>query len=89
MMMEPAGLVTTLARNWWAIAMRRVIDNEVRLGLAGLASVGFGLIVLIFPGAGAVGIAWLIASYAIVFGVILLMLGFRLRRYVAPSPTAT
>ena len=39
-----------------AVAMRRVIDNELWLGLAGLASIGFGLIVWIFPGAGAVGI---------------------------------
>jgi uncharacterized membrane protein HdeD (DUF308 family) len=80
------AIVTGLTEIAAAIAMRRVIDNEVWLGLAGLASVGFGLIVLIFPGAGAVGIAWLIASYAIVFGVILLMLGFRLRRYTTPTP---
>jgi uncharacterized membrane protein HdeD (DUF308 family) len=82
------AIVTGLTEIAAAIAMRRVIDNEVWLGLAGLASVGFGLIVLIFPGAGAVGIVWLIASYAIVFGAILLMLGLRLRRYLAPTPEA-
>jgi len=83
------AVVTGLMEIAAAIAMRRVIDNEVWLGLAGLASVGFGLIVLIFPGAGAVGIVWLSASYAIVFGVILLMLGSRLRRFVAPTSVGT
>jgi uncharacterized membrane protein HdeD (DUF308 family) len=56
-----------------------MITNEFWLGLAGAASVAFGVLVLIFPGAGAVAIAWAIGWYAILFGVFLLMLGFRLR----------
>jgi uncharacterized membrane protein HdeD (DUF308 family) len=79
------AIVTGIIEIAAAIAMRRVIDNELWLALAGLASIGFGSIVSIFPGAGAVGIVWLIASYAIVFGVFLLMLGLRLRRYNAPT----
>jgi uncharacterized membrane protein HdeD (DUF308 family) len=37
------------------------------------------VLVMIFPGAGAVAIAWVIGWYAILFGLFLLMLGFRLR----------
>lgn len=70
-----------------AIRMRQVIDNEFWLGLSGLGSVVFGVLVLLFPGAGAIGIAWAIGWYAILFGSMLVMLGFRLRsmRSLAPS----
>jgi uncharacterized membrane protein HdeD (DUF308 family) len=82
------AIVTGILEIAAAIAMRRVIDNEVWLGLAGIAGILFGVIVLLFPGAGALGIVWLIATYAIVFGVFLLMLGFRLRSYRPPTTPA-
>jgi uncharacterized membrane protein HdeD (DUF308 family) len=62
-----------------AIRLRKMISNEVWLGLAGIASVIFGALVLIFPGAGAIGIAWAIGWFAILYGVLMLMPGFRLR----------
>lgn len=70
-----------------AIRMRKIITNEFWLALAGIGSVVFGLLVLVFPGAGAIGIAWAIGWYAILFGLLLVMLGFRLRsmRPTAPS----
>jgi uncharacterized membrane protein HdeD (DUF308 family) len=72
-----------------AIRMRKIITNEFWLALAGIGSVVFGLLVLVFPGAGAIGIAWAIGWYAILFGILLVMLGFRLRsmRPMAP-PTS-
>ncbi|HEX7125288.1 MAG TPA: HdeD family acid-resistance protein [Thermodesulfobacteriota bacterium] len=62
-----------------AIRLRRVIEGEWLLGLAGLLSVVFGILVVLFPAAGALSIIWLIGAYAIVFGVVLVALGFRLR----------
>jgi uncharacterized membrane protein HdeD (DUF308 family) len=62
-----------------AIELRREINNEWMLILGGIASVVFGLLLVIFPGAGALAVIWLIGSYAILFGVILLALAFRLR----------
>jgi uncharacterized membrane protein HdeD (DUF308 family) len=62
-----------------AIRLRQEIENEVWLGLAGLASIIFGGLLVIWPGAGLVTISWLIGFYAIVFGISMLILGFRLQ----------
>jgi uncharacterized membrane protein HdeD (DUF308 family) len=39
----------------------------------------FGLALMVYPAAGALAIVWLLGSYAIIFGVLLLVLGLRLR----------
>lgn len=64
-----------------AIQLRKEIDNEWWLILSGALSVVFGLIVLLAPGAGALGLIWAIAAYSIVFGVMWVMLAFRLRKH--------
>jgi uncharacterized membrane protein HdeD (DUF308 family) len=62
-----------------AIRLRREIDNEWLLGLAGLASLIFGILMIVRPGAGALAVVWIISLYSIFFGVMLVMLGFRLK----------
>ncbi len=69
-----------------AIKLRKEIDNEWWLILAGVISVLFGLLVLIFPGAGALGLIWAIGAYAIAFGVLLVGLSFRLRKHRPEEP---
>lgn len=64
-----------------AIKLRKEIDNEWLLILAGALSILFGLIVLIAPGAGALGLIWAIGAYAIVFGLLLVGFAMRLRRH--------
>jgi len=64
-----------------AIQLRREIQGEWLLILAGALSVLFGLGVLIYPGAGAVALAWLIGIYAIAIGVVMVMLAIRLRKH--------
>lgn len=66
-----------------AIQLRKEIDNEWWLILSGVISVLFGLILLIAPGAGALGLIWAIGAYAIVFGVMWIALSFRLRKVSA------
>jgi uncharacterized membrane protein HdeD (DUF308 family) len=62
-----------------AIRLRRVIEREWLLGLAGVVSIAFGLLLLARPGAGAMAVIWIIGWYAVVFGVIEIALSFRLR----------
>jgi uncharacterized membrane protein HdeD (DUF308 family) len=62
-----------------AIQLRKVIENELWLGLAGVASVLFGVLLFASPAGGALAVIWMIAAYAIVFGVLLVGLGLRVR----------
>ena len=62
-----------------AIEFRKVIEGELLLGLAGLLSVAFGLFIILNPGAGALSIVWMLAIYAVLFGVTLVILSFRLK----------
>lgn len=49
------------------------------LGLGGVISVLFGIALLINPGMSALVLTWWLGAYAVAFGVMLLILGFRLR----------
>jgi uncharacterized membrane protein HdeD (DUF308 family) len=69
------GVVHVLA----AIRLRQEIANEWMLILAGLASVAFGALLMARPGSGALAVLWLIASYAIVRGLLLVVLAFEVR----------
>jgi len=62
-----------------AVRLRREITGEWVLILAGIASVVFGVLLVASPGAGALAVLWLIASYAIFFGVLLVVLAFKAR----------
>lgn len=62
-----------------AVRLRKQIEGEFWLVLAGIASVAFGVLLAARPGVGALTILWLIGAYAIVFGVILLLLSFKVR----------
>jgi uncharacterized membrane protein HdeD (DUF308 family) len=62
-----------------AIKLRREIRGEWLLVLAGLASIVFAILLLWNPGPGALALLWLIASYAIVFGVLAIVFGLRMR----------
>ena len=62
-----------------AIRLRKEIQGEFWLALAGLLSIGFGVLLLAFPLAGALAVLWVLASYAVAFGLVLVILGFRVR----------
>ena len=68
-----------------AIELRKVIDNEWMLALAGVVSALFGIVLIARPGAGALGLVWLIGSFALIHGVLLVMLAFKLRRIGGPG----
>jgi len=64
-----------------AIRLRKEIDNEWLLIIAGAMSVIFGLLVLIAPVAGLLALVWTIGAYSIVFGGLLVGLALRLRKH--------
>nr|MDA3785698.1 DUF308 domain-containing protein [Deltaproteobacteria bacterium] len=63
-----------------AINLRAFIEHEFLLGLSGLLSILFGVILFIYPQLGGVAMVWVIGIYALLFGVLLIFLGFKLRR---------
>ena len=62
-----------------AIRLRQEIQNEWALVLAGIASLALGVLLMARPGAGALALLWLIASYAVVFGLLLVALALQVR----------
>jgi uncharacterized membrane protein HdeD (DUF308 family) len=68
-----------------AIRLRNEISNEWVLGLGGLVSIGLGVLLFFQPAAGGLAIIWTIAAYALIFGVLLVILGFRLRNWKTPD----
>lgn len=73
------AIVTGILEIVAAIRLRRVITGEWLLILSGIISIVFGVLLVLFPGAGALSLLWLIGSFAIAFGVLLIILAFRLR----------
>ncbi|MDQ3856157.1 MAG: DUF308 domain-containing protein [Chloroflexota bacterium] len=82
-------LVTGILEIIAAIQLRRIIRGEWVLILSGIASILFGLVLFIFPGAGALSLVWLIGAYTIAFGILLIFLAFRLRGMRDRINTAT
>jgi uncharacterized membrane protein HdeD (DUF308 family) len=77
------AIVTGVLEIIAAVRLRRVISGEWLLALSGCMSVLFGILVFAFPGAGAVSIAWILGVYTVAAGMVLIMLGLRLRTFVA------
>jgi uncharacterized membrane protein HdeD (DUF308 family) len=64
-----------------ALRLRKLLTNEWLLVLSGILSIGLGVALILFPLAGMVALVWWIGAYAMVMGVLLLALGFKLRRW--------
>ena len=88
---DQAGAAIVLVIGLWAAAtgvveivsavrLRREIADEWLLGLGGVLSVILGAILIARPQFGQVATTYVLGSYALIFGVVLVMLGLRLRR---------
>lgn len=59
---------------------RKHVKGEWLMVISGLLSIAFGIILILWPGGGLLALTWLIGLYALIFGIILSMLSFRVRR---------
>jgi len=75
------AIITGVLEIGAAIRLRKSISNEWLLIVSGFLSTLFGLALIIMPVAGALAVVWLIGVYAIVFGVLLMGLSIRLRKW--------
>lgn len=73
------AIVTGIFEIAAAIRLRRHVPGEWVLFVTGVFSVLFGVLVFFAPAAGALVIVWWLGAYALIFGVLLLLLAFRLR----------
>jgi len=69
------GLLEIIA----AIQLRREISGGWALIIAGILSIFFGGVLVARPSAGALAMVWLIGAFALLFGVMMIVLAFRVR----------
>ena len=83
------AITTGIMQVFTAIRLRKQLEGEWMLMLGGVLSVVFGLIILFAPVSGALVISWWLGVFAFVYGIVLSILGFRLRRHQSASLTGT
>lgn len=71
-----SGLIEVAA----ALRLRRELEDEWMLILSGALSMLLGLLFVFFPVAGIWAVTWLVGIYAVLVGLALLQLSWRLRR---------
>jgi len=64
-----------------AIQLRKEIEGEWFLILGGVFAILFGILMFLQPAAGALAVVWMIATFAIIFGVDLILLAMRLKGF--------
>jgi uncharacterized membrane protein HdeD (DUF308 family) len=69
-----------------SVRLRDLIQSEGWLIIGGLASIAFGVLLVIYPGSGLLAVIWLVGIYAVIFGISQLMLGFRLKGLAGELP---
>lgn len=73
------AVITGIAEIVTAVRLRAQISSEWLLIFIGALSVIFGLLLWFWPGMGALAMITVVGVYAIVFGVVMAVAGFRLR----------
>jgi uncharacterized membrane protein HdeD (DUF308 family) len=85
------AIVTGVLEIAAAVRLRRELEGEWVLIVGGVLSVIFGVLLAVLPGVGILALVWLIGAYAVAFGVLLIVLAFRVRNRAEATedPTAS
>jgi uncharacterized membrane protein HdeD (DUF308 family) len=83
------AVVRGIAEAGAAISMRAVIPNALLLGLSGVVSVLFGVVIIAAPGDGALAITWALGLYAIFIGAMDIAFGLRARSLLKSTESST
>lgn len=75
------ALITGILEIMTAIRLRRMLEREWVMILNGAISIIFALLLFIFPGESAISLVWLFGVFVIIIGILLIILGFRLRKF--------
>lgn len=62
-----------------AIRLRKEVQGEWLWIASGLCTIALGVLLMLYPGAGALSVVWLIAALAIAWGILLVMLSLKLK----------
>ena len=81
-------IVTGVLEVMVAIRLRKDIEGEWLLGLSGVLSIVLGIAFAALPLEAMVALTWMLGAYAIAAGIILMTLGFKLRKFAHPQHTA-
>jgi len=68
-----------------AIRLRKVIEGEWFLVLAGVCYILFGILLISKPGTGILSLLWAVALFACIFGLLLIVLGFKVKAFANPG----
>lgn len=79
------AIITGILEIAAAIRLRKEMEGEWMLALSGILSIALGGILITNPGVGAIALIWVIGSYAILFGILLIALGMSVRSIERPS----
>ncbi|MBV8425454.1 MAG: HdeD family acid-resistance protein [Candidatus Eremiobacteraeota bacterium] len=77
------AIVTGVFELMTAIRLRSTMPNEWLWIVNGVLSIVLGVFIWVYPAAGLVGLVWALGFYAILAGITMLGLAFRLRRLAA------
>jgi uncharacterized membrane protein HdeD (DUF308 family) len=83
------AVVRGIAEVGAAIALRTAVPNALLLGVAGVASILFGVLVIAAPGDGALAITWAIGIYALFVGAMDIAFGLRVRSTLKTVQSST
>jgi len=82
------AIVTGVFEVITAVRLRHEIRDEWLMALIGVLSIVFGFLLVAFPLTGALSVVWIIGAYALVIGVVMIALAFKLRSLRSPSGEA-